>query len=126
VRAEFGAHDRNLAGVDADTHGELAVVTQFALHDLGIAVEPAQPGAVGSVEREADHGAARRQPGLDFGGKLRNPLPAQRRHRHRMPLAPLPLREIAQLRPRVRFKPVDLVPDFDDAGTLARLDPELA
>ena len=66
---EPGDHDIALGLVDAHGHVEAAVVELLVEH-FGIAMQPADAGAVGSIDREIERRARRRQPILDRGQQL--------------------------------------------------------
>ena len=66
-------HDVALGLVDAHRHVEAAVVKLFVEH-FGIAMQPADAGAVGSIDGEIERRTRRRQPILDRGQQCVDPL----------------------------------------------------
>ena len=93
-------HPRRLVGIGAHRHRQPAILAHGARQHFGIAVEPAQAGAVGRIERQFERQPAFAQPRLDRRDQALYPLAADRRYRDRTAFS---------------IDVTDIVPDLDDA-----------
>ena len=123
--ANLRHHDVALGLVDAHGHVEAPVV-QLLVQHLGIAMQPADAGAVGGVDRQIERRARRRQPVLDRGQQLVDALARHGRDQEARPLRRPARGDVAQVLALLGIEAIDLVPDFDDARAGVGIDAELA
>jgi hypothetical protein len=111
--------------IDTHRHVEPAIV-KLLVEDFGIAMQPADAGAVGGVDRQVQRHPGRGQPILDRGQQRVDPLAGLGRDQETRTLRRTAGGDVLQVFPHLEIEAVDLVPDFEDALTCIRIDAELA
>src|ERR1700730_8490565 len=113
-------HDIALGLVDAHGHVEVAVM-QLLVEHLGVAMQPADAGAVGRIDRKIERHARLREPVLDRTQQFVDPLPGHRGDQEARPFRRTAGRNVAQVLALLGVETIDLVPDFDDARPRPRI-----
>ena len=117
--------DVALGFVDAHGHVEAAVVKLLVEH-FRIAMQPADAGAVGGVDRKVQRRARCRQPLLDRGEQRVDPLAGFGGDQETRPLRRAAGGDILQVLAPFGVEAIDLVPDFENALSGIGIDAELA
>ena len=122
-RIEPRHHDIALGLVNTHGHVEM-VVMQFLGQHLGVAMQPADAGPVGGLDRQVQRNPACRQPIFDRGQQRLDSLAGFGRDQETRPLRRAARGDIAEVLALLRIETVDLVPDFEDARAGIGIDTE--